>query len=337
MDFFAFIAGIIKDIPALIIILGLLFFVISFVKITGKIEISDPEDCKKCRAIGAIFLLIGILFIAYPDTVTVHGQITYGKGVIGKSPAPATGVSVEIGNFRMTTDSNGKYIFNNVNRSENFIKICFPKYELKESLSIPIYSIFSYNKCIEGGLVRCTIEGSIIDELGKEDIKDIQIYYNDKSATMKSGDYSVNCLIDPKYPNRLTFKSTVNPKTKVISHYQSKEIKLSDIEVTQGYKKYDILLNQNKSVDVFGTVIMYNSQNNQFSDVSYAEIEMGGRMNTTDKKGNYLITKVPRDTTIEYVTLINGKNMSCRIKPPLDYALPSEKKVKRDLIICKNN
>lgn len=82
MDFFAFIAGIIKDIPALIIILGLLFFVISFVKITGKIEISDPEDCKKCRAIGAIFLLIGILFIAYPDTVTVQGKIIYEKGVV---------------------------------------------------------------------------------------------------------------------------------------------------------------------------------------------------------------------------------------------------------------
>ena len=61
-------------------------------------------------------------------------------------------------------------------------------------------------------------------------------------------------------------------------------------------------------------------------------------MNTTDKKGNYLITKVPRDTTIEYnVTLVNGKNMFDNIKPPLSYALLSEKKVKRDIIICKNN
>ena len=44
MDIFAFIAEIIRDIPGLIIILGLLLFVISFVKITGKIEIIDPKD-----------------------------------------------------------------------------------------------------------------------------------------------------------------------------------------------------------------------------------------------------------------------------------------------------
>lgn len=49
------------------------------------------------------------------------------------------------------------------------------------------------------------------------------------------------------------------------------------------------------------------------------------------------VTKIPK-IAIEYnVTLVNEKNMSGIIKPPLNYALPSEKKVKRDLIICKNN
>lgn len=324
VDFFDFILNIIGNIPGLIITLGLLLFIISFVKITGKVEISDPEDCRKCRVIGAILLLVGILVVAYPDTIKVHGTIKYG---IGK---PAEGVRVAIGDFNTTTDGNGYYELPNIPRSKNFINIIFPKYEKNERISILPYSIHSSKMDIEGKIIDCTIEGNVIDEFGNK-IKNVNVYFGTTICVPASdGHYKApNVPISPTIPTFITVKDKddVNLLTLEIET-------LSYIETTRTYKNYDISINLNKTLDVIGTIREYHKQNDQISDVIGAEIEMGGRLNITEGNGNYLITKVPRSAVKYNVTLINEKNVTGIIKPPLSYTLPPTKMARRNLIIC---
>jgi hypothetical protein len=324
MDIFGFLLQIIRDVPGLIIILGLLLFVISFVKITGKIEIVDPKDCRRCRIIGAVFLLVGILAIVYPDTVTVQGAITY------ENDKPAVGMRVAIGNFSTTSDENGDYELHYIPRSESFIDIIFPKYSIKERLSIPPHSIYYYNKNIKSKIINCTIEGNLNDEFGNK-ISNVEVWFNRNLANTSKGHYKANQI--PISPTEPTFVTVKDNKGDNLPFYS--EIKLSNIETMEKYKKYDIVIYLGKFVDVFGTVREYCPQNDRISEVIGAEIEIDGRLNITEENGNYLITKVPRNAVKYNVTLISGEKKTGTIKPPLSYVLPSEKTAKRNLILCK--
>lgn len=330
MDFFDFMLQIIRDVPGLIIILGLLLFIISFVKITGKIEIVDPKDCRRCRVIGTILLLVGILAIVYPDTITVRGTI------LDETNQPAAGVRIAIGNFSTTSDENGGYELHNIPRDEDFINTNFLKYEMKNRIYIPPYSIVSYNKQIKGKIVNCTIEGNVIDEFGNK-IPNVEVCFsgeavgkNVKTVPASNGHYiAANVPISPTSPTFITVK-----KSKLGNLNIPTEIKLSTIESSEKFKRYDVIINLKEVVDVFGTIREYHKQNGQISDVIGAEIEMGGRLNITEENGNYLITKVPRSAVKYNVTLISGEKKSGTIKPPLSYTLPPAKMARRHLIIC---
>jgi hypothetical protein len=99
-------------------------------------------------------------------------------------------------------------------------------------------------------------------------------------------------------------------------------------------KDFDMVV-YSDTIDVFGSVKDYCGQKGMRPEpVIGAIIEMGGRRNLTNENGEYLISKVPRETTSYRIKLISGIEKSEDITPSLNEASQFEKKTHRLLIIC---
>ncbi len=305
----------------------MLLFVVSFVKISGKIELLNPRDCNKCRAIGAIFLLIGFGAIVYPKTVTVQGKITYWDG------NPANSVRVEIENISTTSNSEGIYELESVPRNANSIDFIFPKYTINKGLNIPFYSLLSQNVSVNVNKINFTIEGTVIDELGNP-LKNVAVRVGyDKSFYAPTGKYQLSQVsINPKLLNYIVVADANNNVL-----YQN-ELKFSKYETEEKYKNYDITVNPGNTIDVFGMVKDYCGQKGMRPEpVIGAIIGMGGRQNLTNENGEYLISKVPRETTSCRIRLISGIEKTKDLTPSLNDSLPFEKRTQRLFIICLND
>jgi hypothetical protein len=326
VEFYDFMFQIIRDVTGLIIILGLLLFVVSFVKISGKIELLNPDDCNKCRAIGAIFLLIGFGAIIYPKTIIVQGKITYWDG------NPANSVRVEIGNTSTTSNSEGRYELEGVPRSANSIDFVFPKYTISKGLNVPFYSLISQNISVKMDKINFTIAGTVFDEFGNP-LKNVAVMMGTIKSYAPTGQYQLSQVsIDPKWPNYIV---VTDPNNNVLSQ---NELKFSKYETEEKYKNYEINVNPGNTIDVFGTVKDYCGQKGVRPEpVIGAIIEMGGRYNLTNEDGEYSISKVPRGATSCRIRLISGTEKTKDITPPLIDSSPFEKKTQRLLIICLND
>ncbi len=332
MEFFDFMYQIIKDVTGLIIILGLLLFIVSFVKISGKIEINDPKDRNIMRAIGAILLLIAFSGLIYPKAVTVQGEITYWDG------KPADGIRVEIGNISTTSNGDGWYELHNVPRGANFIDFIFPNYAIREELNIPAYSLLSKNMPpMEGSIVYFTLEGNVKDESGDpfvlkdefgNSLNTVVVRVGNISAPVLEGKYILNKI--PIYPNARNYIGVYTIDNRMLLR---SELRFSEGETEKKYKNYDMVIDLGKTIEVFGTVKRYCGLDKLPAPIIGATIEMGGRINLTDEDGKYLITDVPRDTAVYKIKLISGKEKQGEIMPPLKDLPLSEKKARRPLII----
>jgi hypothetical protein len=325
VDILDFMLQIIRDLTGLIIILGFLLFVVSFVKISGKIEILDPADRNKARAIGAILLLVGFTGYVYPKTVNVSGEIKYWDG------KPADDVRVQIDNASTTTNENGLYQISNVPRSAKSITFVFKNYAISKELNIPFYSLISKDMPWAGEIINFTIDGAVTDELGNP-LNNVIVKVGDISCPVQLGRYILSQVPIP--PNQNRFVSVIDASgTKYLGGAQISYF--SKDETEKKYKKYDFAIPLYETMNVFGTVRRYCGQKDSHPEpVMGATVEMGGRSNLTDEKGNYLITKVPIRTASYNITLISGEKIAGNIMPPL---AESEKNAARMLWLLDKN
>jgi hypothetical protein len=324
-----------KDPKFLFVVLGTIFIILSFVKISGKIELIKEEDRNKARAVGAFFLVLGCALLLYPNSVDVFGTIHYWDDT------PAVGATIEIDGKTTTADADGKYILSNISRSANRIIFNFNRSICQDSLDIPIYS-FSVNKSKKGQRKNLTISGVIYDELGHPanysrvvftgGLPSVKARGYIANFTDSSGRYVIsNVICDPKYP---MFISVFSNDSKELE-FKSPLVFVSE-ETKSRYKLMDINLPPKFTINVYGIVVektgRVSSQRVPVSDVS---VEMGGKWSDyTDANGNYSIEKVPRNTTIYNITDIDGGTIASElIKPPLDAALPQDRTIRRTLLI----
>lgn len=324
-----------RDLKLLFMVLGTILIILSFVKISGKIELIKEDDRNKARVVGALFLIVGCILLLYPNSVEIFGTLRYWDDT------PAVGTIVEIDGKTTTADADGKYILSNISRSANRIIFNFNRSICQDSLDIPIYS-FSVNKSKKGERKNLTISGTVYDELDHP-ATDARVVIagglpSEKARgyianfTDSSGRYVIsNVICDPKYP---MFISVFSNNSKELE-FKSPLVFASE-ETKRGYKLMDINLPPKFTINVYGIVVektgRVSSQRVPVSDVS---VEMGGKWSDyTDANGNYSIEKVPRNTTIYNITDIDGGTIASElIKPPLDAALPQDRTIRRTLLI----
>jgi hypothetical protein len=345
VEFYDFLLQIVRDVTGLIIILGLLLFVISFVKISGKIELLNPNDCNKCRAIGAIFLIIGFGALVYPKTITVHGKITYGDGKAANS------VKVLIQNASTFTNSEGIFELDDVPRNANSMDFVFPQYTLSKGLSVPFYKV-SQDVSFCAKTENCTIKGRVSDRFDNPldlpltvQVRTVDNYSLPKLVDPSTGNYELSGIpIDPKNKNEISVKS----KSFIYSGNNASNAPLiiagpynlifSKNELQEKFKNYDIIVNLGNTIDVSGKVEDYCGEKRMRPEpVIGALIEMGGRENLTNENGEYLISRVPKETAFCKIKLISGIEKTKEITPPLNESLPSDKNARRLFIICIND
>ena len=96
--------------------------------------------------------------------------------------------------------------------------------------------------------------------------------------------------------------------------------KFNDEDICQGYKKIDI--NIANKISVEGKVMRYREGlDEKPTPVIGAKIYMGGRANTTNDSGWYLLRDVPRNEKKYYLNLVSGTWNNGTIIPPLEEEL----------------
>lgn len=325
-----------KDLKLLFLVIGTVLIILSFIKISGKIELIKEEDRNRARAAGALFFVTGCVLLFYPSSVEVFGTLRYWDNT------PAEGTVIEIDRMRTIADGNGNYKIGNVSRNANFIVFHFGRSICQETLDIPFYS-FSVNKSKKGDRKILTISGTVYDEfnesvVGKkvvitggipsEGSRGLVMNYTDSNSQYVISDV----MCDPKYPMYISvyFGENRQPETRELLRFNGEETK-------KEYKLKDIYLPPKLTINVNGTVVeqqgRYSSKPSPVPDVM---VEMGNKWSSdyTDSQGKYYIVKVPRNATIYNITDISQNKIATgQINPPLSAASPSDRIIKRTLPI----
>lgn len=320
-----------RDLKILFLVLGTILIILSFVKISGKIELIKEEDSNKARVVGAFFLVAGCALLLYPNSVAVFGTLRYWDGT------PAVGAIIEIDGRTTTADTDGNYKFNNISRAATRIIFNFNWSSCQETLNIPVYSL-SLNESKKGERKNLTISGIVYDEFDKA-IGNAKVVVTGgipsgmssgyrANFTDASGRYVISDVIcDPKFP---MFISVISDNREGPTFRDP--LVFSGEETRSGYKLLDIYLPSKFTIYVCGEV--FEKRRISREAVPNVLVEMGGRWSDyTDEHGRYCITKVPRNATIYNITDGYATISTHLIYPPLKDELTKKRNATRNLPI----
>lgn len=340
-----FVLILLGNVGYLSISIGFLLIFATIIKYVGKVELIHPEDkkmIKQLRIISILIILTGVGIIYYPCTVNITGFVENEETKAGLG-----GVKIMVGNINDTTDENGVYMLSNVPRNECHIYATLKSSTVKKELKIPRWAGYfgllpqhPYNgPKFSIRRENYTIEGKVIDEFGYPVIGAGISNQDNKllTKTDEEGHFRINILCDPEKRTYVKISQLVRyPYLSV--NFQNVEVFFSADETASKYKECNINFSGVHLIDIAGTIISHCSPEESPIPLIGTKIEIDGKSNVTDIKGNYLIKNVNKKSKEFFITIKYGtKNEVTKndtITPPLEDESKNTKIAQRNIWIC---
>jgi hypothetical protein len=324
-DQYDFILAIESQFYLLLITIGALLFIPSLIEI-GSIKLANEKYRKITFVLGVTFLFLGCLIGFYPNAVDVHVSVTQLNEMNLKIPAKGTMVTID--NIPQAVTDKGTISFERIPKGNHVVEYRFSGVTRKEDFEIPWRAFTDYDLKYNFEFPSIQLEGDILNSSGNLTPLLITVTPIKQRPMSSKVSTSYNCTSD-NFGHYSLSVPCENPIKIVVweiirgvppEPLRCKIEKFNDEDICQGYKKIDI--NIANKISVEGKVMRYREGlDEKPTPVIGAKIYMGGRANTTNDSGWYLLRDVPRNEKKYYLNLVSGTWNNGTIIPPLEEEL----------------
>lgn len=275
--------------------------------------------------IGIFLLMVGPFIFLYPDTASVQGYITDYTG------APISGIEVKIGNISNSSDNQGYYSLSNVPANAREIKFIFPVTEFTDSICIPWYLYWrteNHSKTFTKDQMEFNMNfsGGIYDNEGSElpnsgilvgFLKNGHIADAPQQPNKAAYTHSVPISIVYPYTLETYYSKKANMPLNAKSPIRDEAIFFGESNIASRTYTKDIKIETTENLT--GRVLRYSGLKGELPFPAIgAIVEIEGKRNYTDEKGNYFLKGIHKNASNVKVKLISGLDRTFDFIPPLD-------------------